>query len=111
MKIAVTIERADTNSAIDPHFGRCAWFCIVDTTDNSRALTDNSGGAAASHGAGIQAVQTIAEKGVEILVTGQLGPKATNALKAAGIRAYAMTDGTVDDALTKLQNEQLKRIA
>ena len=107
MKIALSIQRNDKNSPIDPRFGRCRYFYIADTSDGTRTIIENSAGTNALQGAGLKAVQIIAEFGATILVTGQVGPKAASALKAAGIRAYAMGSGTAEDALAKFERNEL----
>lgn len=110
MKIAITVQEANENASLDPHFGRCNYFCIVDTDSGKRTLVDNAAGMQAMHGAGLQAVQTLAGHGVETLITGQVGPKAENALRAAGITAWSMESGTVDDALIQLGKDALKKL-
>lgn len=111
MKIAISILEANEHSTIDLHFGRCRHFCIVDSADGSRRVVDNSAGADSAQGAGFKAVETIAALGVTTVITGQLGPKAASALKAAGIQAFSAESGTVDEALAGLENQQLKRLA
>lgn len=111
MRIAISIQTPDANALVDTRFGRCRYFCIADTADGSRSVADNSAGANSAQGAGFKAVETVAKLGVEAVVTGQLGPKAESALKAAGIPAYAVEGGTVDDALALLAENKLRRIA
>jgi predicted Fe-Mo cluster-binding NifX family protein len=60
--------------------------------------------ASASGGAGIQAVQTIADKGVKVVITGNIGPDAFGALSAAGIEIVTGASGTLREVV-----EQFKR--
>ena len=110
MKIAVSILEASANASIDTRFGRCGYFCIVDTADGSRSVVDNLAGSGSGHGAGFKAVETIAGLGVQTLITGQLGPNAVGALKAAGIQAFAADSGTVDEVVALLEKQQLESI-
>jgi predicted Fe-Mo cluster-binding NifX family protein len=110
MKIAISILEANEHAPIDAHFGRCRHFCVVDTADGSRRVVDNSAGANSAQGAGFKAVETIAALGVTTVITGQLGPKAAGALKAAGIQAFSAESGTVDEVLALLEKQQLNRI-
>ena len=43
MKIAVSAGGKDLDSQIDPRFGRCAYFVIVETDDMSFEALDNEG--------------------------------------------------------------------
>jgi hypothetical protein len=57
MKIAVSSYGKDLNSQIDPRFGRCAYFLIVNTDDMSFEAFENkgvslTGGAGAGRGSG-----------------------------------------------------------
>jgi predicted Fe-Mo cluster-binding NifX family protein len=111
MKIAISIQEADIHAAIDAHFGRCRNFCIVDTLSGGRTLLDNAAGADSTQGAGFHAVEAVARLGAEAVITGQLGPKAESALRAAGIKAYRAENGTVDDALALLKAQKLTQLA
>jgi predicted Fe-Mo cluster-binding NifX family protein len=100
MKIAITATDNTLNSIVDPRFGRAAWFLIVDTdTGQLIEAIDNSAGKEAAHGAGISAAAQVADKGIEALLTGMVGPKALPVLEKAGVTAVNDVHGTVMDAI------------
>ena len=106
MKICVTATAASLEAQIDPRFGRCSYFVIVDSeTIRFEAISNMAAGV--SGGAGIQAAQTIANKGVKLLITGNVGPKAFQALSAAGIEVVTGAVGTVREAVEKFRRGQL----
>jgi len=59
-------------------------------------------------GAGIQAAQTVASKGVKVLITGNVGPNAFQALSAAGIKVVTGAFGTVREIVEKYKRGELK---
>ena len=63
MKIAVTSTGPTLDDQIDPRFGRCAYFVIVETKDMSFEAFDNES-IALGGGAGIQSAQFVASKGI-----------------------------------------------
>ena len=63
MKIAVSAAGNTLDAPVDPRFGRCANFLIVDTDNNTFEAFGNDAGALGG-GAGIQAAQFVASKGV-----------------------------------------------
>ena len=106
MKICVTATAASLDAQIDPRFGRCSYFVIVDSeTMQFEAIPNTAAGV--SGGAGIQAAQTIANKGVKMLITGNVGPKAFQALSAAGIEVATGAFGTVREAVEKFKRGEL----
>ena len=98
MKVAITSRGTTFDDKVDPRFGRCANFAIVDTDDMSLETVENSN-AAAGGGAGIQSAQLIADKGVETVLTGNCGPNAFRTLEAAGIAVVVGATGTVQEAV------------
>lgn len=62
----------------------------------------------ATGGAGIQAAQTIANKGVKVVITGNVGPNAFQALSAAGIRIVTGAFGTVRVVVEKYKKGELR---
>jgi predicted Fe-Mo cluster-binding NifX family protein len=106
MKICVTATANSLDAQIDPRFGRCSYLVIVDSeTMQFEAISNMASGA--TGGAGIQAAQTIADKEVKLLVTGNIGPNAFQALSAAGIDIVTGAFGTVRDAIEKYQKGEL----
>ena len=106
MKVAVTAQGEDLLSDIDPRFGRCRFFLIVDidTMDFESVSNEN---AMASGGAGIQAAQNIAKTGVKVVVTGNMGPNAFQTLSAAGIKVFTGANGTIKEAIEKYKKGEL----
>lgn len=84
MRIAITTVEPQLDAAVDPRFGRCPFFLIVETDDMSFEAVDNIN-QAMGQGAGIQAAKLVAEKGVKFVLTGNCGPNAHQTLSAAGI--------------------------
>ena len=108
MKICVTATAGSLDAQTDPRFGRCAYFVIVDSETKQFETIPNTA-AGVSGGAGIQAAQTIANKGVKLLITGNVGPKAFQALSAAGIEIATGVFGTVKDAVEKFKSGELRK--
>ncbi len=101
-KIAVTCEGGDLDSRVDPRFGRAAGFLLVDPETLACEHLDNRSAQAMGQGAGIQAAELLARHGVTVVLTGYVGPKAYQALRAAGIRiGQNLEDCTVREALER----------
>ncbi len=108
MKIAVSSQGVDSTSKVDPRFGRAACFLVFDTEDESIEVVNNDQNVNASHGAGIQAAEKVTSRNVDIVVSGDFGPKAFEALQAAGVKAAIWADGTVSEAIELARNNQLE---
>lgn len=100
MKIAISATGAAIDSQVDQRFGRCRYFGIYDTDSKEYSTIDNSA-RSASGGAGIQSAQTAAETGAGTVLTGNLGPNAWQALKAAKMTVITGVTGTVSKAIEK----------
>ena len=100
MKICVTASSGSLDANVDPRFGRCPYFVILDSENMEFSAVSNDSTNAA-HGAGIQAAQTVANMGVKVVITGNVGPNAFRALSAAGIAIVTGASGKVRDAIEK----------
>jgi len=98
MIIAVSATGKDLNSELNPRFGRCEYFIIVDTNDMSFNAYENENSELSS-GAGIQSAGFVASKGVDVVLTGNCGPKADQTFSAAGVKVLTGFSGTVQHAL------------
>lgn len=94
-KIAVSSTGDEMNAMVDPRFGRCNYFIIVSIEDNeivgSEAVKNE--GMNAMGGAGIRAANLIAGKGVEALISGNIGPNAFDVLSGTKIKIYTGVGG------------------
>jgi len=87
---------------VDPRFGRCAYFVIVET-DTMEWEAVLNGSAGASGGAGIQSAQAVASMGVGAILTGNVGPNAYHTLTAAGVQVHTGAHGTVEEAVKRFK--------
>ncbi len=103
MKIAISSTGRDLDAALDPRFGRCPCFIVVDSASGDFEVLDNPSAATAG-GAGVQTAQMVANAKVQAVITGDLGPNATEALAAAGIKAFTGRSGTVRQVLQQYES-------
>lgn len=106
MKVAVTSTGSTLQAAVDPRFGRCSTFVLVETDNMSFEAFENESGALGG-GAGIQSAQLIAQHGVKAVLTGNCGPNAHKTLRAAGIDVFVGCSGTVSDVVEQFRSGQL----
>lgn len=98
MKLAVSSTGNDINSELNPRFGRCEYFILVETDDMSFEAFENNNNALSS-GAGIQSASFVASKGARVVLTGNCGPKALQTFSAAGVDVLTGFSGTVRQAV------------
>lgn len=75
MRIAVTARGTDLDSQVDPRFGRCASFLVVDTESMDVDVLENAS-AGLGGGVGIQSAQLMADRDVKVVLTGNCDPNA-----------------------------------
>jgi predicted Fe-Mo cluster-binding NifX family protein len=109
MKICVSASAGSLDANVDSRFGRCPYFVVVDSETLEFTVVSNDSTNAA-HGAGIQAAQTVANMGVKVVITGNVGPNAFNVLSATGIKIVTGASGSVRDAVEKYKSGQLKEV-
>ena len=109
MKIAISSQGKDMESAIDTRFGRARYFIVVDTETDSFTLHDNEQNLNALQGAGIQAAKNVTDFGAQAVISGNIGPNAFATLNAAEIDVYTGAFGMVQDAVTAFKEGTLKK--
>ena len=105
MKICITTTGTDLDAQVDPVFGRARYFLFVDSETLDVEAIENVPGA---HGAGVQAAQTMATKGVGTILTGNVGPNAFQGLTAAGIHIHIGAKGTAREAMAAYKAGELE---
>jgi len=108
MKVCISAVSDNLDAQLDPRFGRCQYLVIVDTeTMEFEAIPNTS--ASAPGGAGVQTAQTVANKGVKAVITGNVGPNAYRVLSSAGIEIIPGASGTVREVIEKFKRGQLRK--
>jgi predicted Fe-Mo cluster-binding NifX family protein len=102
MKIALSSKGQTIDSEIDERFGRCPFFIIAEITGKKYEILESIRNDAAerSGGAGAFAAKLVAQKGVEAVLTGEVGPHALEILNQFNIKIYKAS-GKIGDALKK----------
>jgi predicted Fe-Mo cluster-binding NifX family protein len=103
MKIAISSTGKDLDAQVDPRFGRCQYFIIVDPKSLEYKVFENPNIDAAG-GAGIQSGRMMADNGVKAVLTGNVGPNAFQTLTAAKVEIITGVSGTVREAVQRYNN-------
>lgn len=106
MKICISSTGNNIDSSVDPRFGRCPFFLIYDKESDKYEFIENAGRNAMG-GAGIQAAQDVIAKGVEAVITGNMGPNSFRVFENAKINIYSGVSGPLKDAIEKFKANQL----
>lgn len=103
----ITATKDDLEAPIDPRFGRCQYFIVVDSdTLEYNAKENNQKNA--TGGAGVQAAQTVAQTQADAVITGSVGPNAFQTLQAANIKIFTGASGTVKNAIDDFKKGALQ---
>ena len=107
MKICITAEGDNLEASVDQRFGRCQCFIFVDTDTMDFEAVQNQN-ISGMGGVGIQSGQLVTEKGAKAVLTGKVGPNASQTLQAAGIDVVVDVSGKVRDVVDKFKSGELK---
>jgi Uncharacterized conserved protein len=106
--ICISATATNLEATLDPRFGRCAYFLIIDSESLQFTAIPNNG-PDATGGAGIQAAQLIADSGAKTVITGNVGPNAFNALSAAGIDIITGASGSVREVVERFKKGEYSK--
>ena len=108
MKIILTAVSPSIESDVDPRFGRGAYFIVVDPDTLEWKAVPNPA-LNAPGGAGIQAAQFVTDQKCQAVISGDFGPNAYNALKAAGISMYLFGScRSIQEAIQRFKSGQIE---
>jgi len=109
MKVAISSTGKDLTSEVHNLFGRCNYFIIVEVKDGKTGEVEAIENTSADQmgGAGISTAQMVAEKAVNAVITGNVGPRALDVLNQFSIEIYK-GEGPVKEALQKFIEGKLE---
>jgi len=111
MKVVISSTGKGLDSQVNMRFGRCPYFIIaeIENKDIMKVEAIENSMANQMQGAGISAGKIIAEKNVNAIITGNIGPRALDVLKQFNIKVYNGS-GQVKEALQKFIDGKLEKI-
>ncbi len=109
MKICFTSdEPKGLESVMSYHFGHCPYYVMVDVEGNKvKNVESISNPFAAEHNAG-DLPTYMKEKGVDVIITGGMGPKAQQYFVDYGIKPVTGAYGRVKDVLEEFLNAKIE---
>jgi predicted Fe-Mo cluster-binding NifX family protein len=108
MKIAITASENGWDEQVDSRFGRARGFFVIDTDDGTTSFIDNDANVDAAHGAGTSAAKSVIDAGVQVVISGDVGPKAATVLEAGGVQIMrGVKDVSIKEAYESYQKGDL----
>jgi len=111
MKIGISSTGKTLESEIDPRFGRCNYFLIIDIVDKKikdfKAIENTA--KSQQGGAGIVAGEIVAKQKVDTIITVNLGPRAFSVFEQFKIKIY-QGEGKIKEVVQKFLDEKLKEL-
>ncbi len=87
MILIISAQQPRLDSPVNDRFGRAPWLIKVDTENDQWEAFENPG-VGQSGGAGVAAAQFVIDQKVDAAISGDFGPNAAGAFRAAKIAMY-----------------------
>jgi len=109
MKAGVLAEGDSLSSYVADDFGHAPYILIVDTDTMGFTAVKNE--FVRAEGAGMKVAEALMKMGVDVVITGGIGPHGYNMLTGAGISVSFDEDGTVGECIgnVKRRIEHMKK--
>ena len=113
MKVAISAMSEDLKQQVNPVFGRCPGFVIVEIDGKETRGHSFVANAAAQSGtgAGIAAAQAVASQGVQVVVSGNIGPNAFMVLNQSSIKVYQVHGLSIEETIKQLAEGKLQEMS
>ena len=104
MKILMAVQGKTLDSKVAKRFGHAPYYLKVDLDSMQSQLIDNTDVHDETHAI----IPQMAEKGVEIFITGNIGPNAFELAKSLNLQVALARQMSAREALDKLQRGELQ---
>ncbi len=85
MIIAIAASEDHLKSNVDPHFGRCDWYCLYDTESRKSSFIENTFRYQQEQ-AGTDAAKFLLTKGIKTAVAGRFGSKVVDVFRENSVQ-------------------------
>ena len=111
MKIAISSTGKNVSDNVSDVFGRCPYFIIAEIENQKIEKTEaiENKSTEQMNGAGISTAQLMAEKNINAVITGNVGPRALDVLKQFNIEIYS-AKGAIKEVLQMFIHGKLEKI-
>jgi len=85
MIIALATNENNLNATIDPHFGRCNWYCLYDTETHKNSFIENPARNNQAQ-AGCDAAELLLGENIRLAIAGRFGLKVVDVFRKNNIQ-------------------------
>lgn len=103
MKIALPSK----NKMIDDHFGHCEYFTVFTIGENKQIIDEERIDSPNGCGCKSNIAQELANKGVKLMIAGNMGEGALRVLNNSGIQVLRGCSGDIREAAIKYLNGEI----
>ena len=109
MKIALaTDDNMGLDAVLSHHFGRCPYYVVVDIDDKEiKDVETVKNPFYESHGQTGEVPRFIHSLGVDVIISGGMGPKAIGFFQQLGVQAFTGASGIVRDVINDYMSGQI----
>ncbi len=85
MIIAIAANENHLKATVDPHFGRCDWYCLYDTETRKSSFIENPV-RYYQEKAGCDAAELLVGKGISMAIAGRFGSKVVEVFRKNNVQ-------------------------
>lgn len=109
MKLAIALKENNYNSSVDERFGRAPFFIIIDSDTKEFEIIENEAKDEAT-GAGLKAIKNLLKYEIDIIIAGEIGPKAGELIYDLEIPTFKFKDlEKVDEIVEAFNKNSLEK--
>jgi predicted Fe-Mo cluster-binding NifX family protein len=103
MIIAIATNKQDIKAMVDPHFGRCEWYCLYDTETRESLFIENPL-CNNQEKAGCNAAELLVGKNIKMAIAGRFGSKVVEVFRKNNIQmVIPETQKTVAEIINQIK--------
>lgn len=109
MIIAFSSRGPGPEYELDESFGRAYYLLLYQQNGEYWTIHENNANRMSQQDAGVKTAQLVISEGADVVVTGEVGPRALRKLQEAGVGVYLASSGSVASVLEGWKKERLVR--